>query len=274
MTVISTVITQYCTVHASDSLITELQKDGSHKPTEWERSKIVAVPKWRGAMGYWGLAKYDAYKWSTFDWLQERANGAGQYSSAEEFAQRLKEQLSEEIAKMRFVKPSDAGIGIHFTAYEYLDNYWIPELFLISSFADTTYSFLHPDGVRLSRETYHHTVRDVGPSPDHREARYRLQVHQYLHELGHMLMYNNGDPIMFNTAAPAILGMFRELGRRGILDRSERVKTYLAIARRPIEVVSEAQHDFCKKGTRLIGGKPHDLAITPGGEYTSTTGDG
>ena len=272
MTVISAVITRYCTAHASDSLITELQEDGSHKPKEWKQPKIVTVSKWRGAMAYWGLAKYNAYRWSTFDWLRERGNSAGQYSSAEEFAQRLREQLNEAISKMHFAKPADAGIGIHFTAYECVENYWIPELFLISNFTDTTYRFVHPDGVHLSRETYH-TVADVDPSPNHREAQYRLQVHRNLHGSGGMLIYNNGDPIMFNAAARAILELFKALAARGSLARPTKVATYLAIARRPIEVVSKAQLDFCKEGTRLVGGKPHDLAITPGGVYSSETGD-
>lgn len=273
MTVISAVITRYCTAHASDSLVTELQEDGSHKPIEWKQPKIVAVRPWRGAMAYWGLAKYNAYKWSTFDWLQEQANSAGQYSSAEEFAQRLTEQLNEAISKMRFARPVDAGIGIHLTAYEYIENYWIPELFLISNFTDTSYQSVRPaGGVQLSRETYH-TVADAKPETEHREARYRLKVHEYLHRPGGMLIYNNGDPVMFNTAAYAIFGMFRALASREKLSSPDRVETYLAIARRPIEIVSKAQLDFCEKGARVVGGKPHDLAVTPMGTYTSTTGD-
>ncbi|MBN1934549.1 MAG: hypothetical protein JW934_07780 [Anaerolineae bacterium] len=272
MTVISTVITRYCTVHASDSLITELQMDGNHKPMEWKQSKIIAVRRWRGAITYWGLAKCSAYKWSTFDWLQERANNADRYSSAEEFAQSLTEQLNKAFAKMRFAQAVSTGIGIHLTAYEYIENYWIPELFLISNFIDTTYSTVNSDGIHLSRETYH-TIADAPPSPTHREAQYRLQVHAHLHEPGGMIIYNNGDPIMFNAAAYAIFGAFAILAARGNLARSDKIETYLAIARRPIEVVSETQRDFCKEGTRLVGGKPHDLAITPDGVYLSTTGD-
>ena len=267
MTVISTVLTQYCTVHASDSLITELQKDGSCKPREWKRSKIVAVRHWRGAMAYWGLAKYGS--WSTFDWLQEQAKNAGRYSSAEEFAQELEEKLNEAITH---VKSVNSGIGIHLTVYEHIENYWIPELFLLSNFTNPSYESVHPDGVHLSRETYH-TIAKVPPEPEHRETQYRLEVHKRLHQPGGMLIYNNGDPIMFNAAAYAILEMFRALARRRKLAKPGSVKTYLAIARRPIEVVSKAQLDFCQKGTRVIGGKLHDLAVTPCGEYSSTTGD-
>jgi hypothetical protein len=88
-----------------------------------------------------------------------------------------------------------------------------------------------------------------------------------------MLMYNNGDPVMFTSAANAMLAMFRALAQRGKLAGAGKVQTYLAIARRPIEVVSKAQVDFCHEGARVVGGKPHDLAITPNGEYLSTTGD-
>jgi len=198
MTVISTMITRYCTVHASDSLITELQKDGSQKPKKWKRSKIILVRRWRGAMTYWGLAEYDAYEWSTFDWLQQQAKDADQYPSAEEFAKGLMDKLNEAIYKMRFVKPVHSGIGIHLSAYERIENYWIPELFLVSSFTDTSYQHVHSDGVHLSRETYHTTAK-VDPKPEHREAQYRLKVHERLHQPGGILIYNNGDPVMFNV---------------------------------------------------------------------------
>lgn len=267
MTVISTVITRHCTAHASDSLITELQTDGSRKPKEWQRSKIVAVRPWRGAMAYWGLAKYDAYGWSTVDWLQEQAKDAHQYSSAEEFARGLTEKLGEAIAKMRFSSPVDSGIGIHLTAYEHIDDYWIPELFLVSNWADLSYQSLRPEGVGFSRET-NHTISQEPHRPEHREAQYRLKVHEHLHKTGGILIYNNGDPLMFNLAAYAITGMFQTLAKRGTLARPERVETYLAIARRPVEVVSKAQLDFCREGTRVVGGRLHDLAITPSGAYS------
>jgi hypothetical protein len=98
-------------------------------------------------------------------------------------------------------------------------------------------------------------------------------VYRHLNQEGAFIIYNNGDPVMFNTAAYAILGMFRALEGRGMLTEPSRVETYLAMARRPIEVVSKVQLDFCREGTRVVGGKPHELAITPNGEYISATGD-
>lgn len=188
MTVIATAITKHCCAHGSDSLITELQKDGSFEPVEWTRSKIVSVRHWRGAMAYWGLAKYEAYKWSTFDWLQEQVAKSNQYLSAEEFARNLKDGLNQKLAGMKFVNPLHAGIGIHLTAYEVNEGYRIPELFLISNFANPLYNSLHTDGVRLSRETYH-TINHCPPKDEHREGHFRLKVHEYLQQPGRYVYF-------------------------------------------------------------------------------------
>lgn len=63
------------------------------------------------------------------------------------------------------------------------------------------------------------------------------------------------------------------LGRRRLLAAFARVETYRRLVRRPVEVVSRTQTEFCPKGSRLVGGKPHDLAVTPGGIYSSDSGD-
>jgi hypothetical protein len=272
MTVISAVITRHCTVHASDSMITIARGDGTYKTQEWERSKIVPVPRWRGAMSYWGLAGHPPSNWATVDWLQEQVKKGGDEDSPEQFARKLTDQLREAIGTMPFDKPLDKGIGIHLTAYEDIEGHWIPELFLISNWANTRYNSLRPGGIGLSRETYH-TVARVPPDPDHREPEYRLQVYRHLHTRGGILIYNNGDPRMFNPAAGAILNSIGQLAARGKLKNPRSVETYLDMARRPIEIVAAAQRDFCREGTRVVGGKPHDLAVTPQGEYYSNTGD-
>jgi hypothetical protein len=271
MTVVSTLITSHCTVHASDSLLTALQRDGTNKPKEWKKPKIVPVPRWRGAISYWGFAGSETQKWWTLDWLRERARKADSFSSAEEFAGSLADDLTTALSMMRLAKPTDAGIGIHFTAYECVDKSWIPELFLISNWVDPTYSSVHPDGLRVSRETYNTAIAQP-TSPDHGRPKFRLRVKEFL-EQGRFLIYNNGDPILFNPAANAILNMFGELARRRKLVRGDSISTYLAIARTPIQVVSKVQETFCPKGKRVVGGKTHDLSVTPGGKFFSTTGD-
>ena len=196
---------------------------------------------------------------------------ANTFSTPQEFAHHVAVELNNELSGMRFQRPTDAGVGIHFTAYEHVNDYWIPELFLISNWADPSYTAIFPNGVGVSRETYH-TIGNVPPSDEHGHASVRLKVHAFLQE-GNMLIYNNGDPLLFTQAAQSVGAMVNEIARRGQLKAPDEIATYRAIARRPIEIVANAQQDFCRQGTRIVGGKLHDLAVTPNGLYSSSTGD-
>jgi len=258
-----------CVAHASDSFITERQASGTFHILESTKTKIVNVRQWRGAMAYWGLATHGG--WSTWDWLNERARVANGYASAGEFAVDTAGQLEKRLRGMRFARPTDAGLGIHFSAYERKNDYWIPELFLISNWSDPSYSALRPNGVSVSRETYG-TIANEPPSDAHGELEFRLKVHEFLQQ-GKLLIYNNGDPALFNPAANGMATMFIELARRGLSSQQQDIRKFLAMARRPVEIVANAQQDFCDPGKRIVGGKPHDLAITPDGLYLSTTGD-
>jgi hypothetical protein len=269
VTVISTLVSHTCTAHASDSFITQLQADGSYLVVESQMSKIIAVRHRRGAMTFWGLASFGS--WSTLTWLRQRVSDADNSQTAEDFARAVAAQLQEALSGMHFTRPTDAGIGIHFTAYEYVNDYWIPELFLISNWADPSYTSLRPEGIGVSRETYH-TVANEPPRAEHRQPEYRLRVNAFLQE-GGLLMFNNGDPTLFNAAANGLGVMFHELARRRRIRAPNEIPTYLAMVRRPIQIVANTQQDFCETGSRLVGGRPHDLAVTPGAEYHSTTGD-
>lgn len=269
MTVISTIITSLCTVHASDSMLTTKTACGDLETVEMERTKIIPVRPLRGAMSYWGLASCDKYQWSTYDWLAERGNHANEYDSAEDFAGCLAKGLNEKIGKMNFASPLDRGIGIHLTVYERIQDYQVPEFFLISNWSDTNYRSLKPGGVEVSRETYG-TLEGEARKPEHRSEQYRLKVQKRL-QAGAMLIFNNGNTTLFNPAAKAILEMIDELRKSRSFLRTEEVKTYRDIARRPLEIVSKVQQDFCREGMRAVGGRIHDLAITPSGEYSSTS---
>ena len=279
MTVISTIISQCCAAVSSDSLITQIQADGTRKPIEWERSKIVRIPKFRASASYWGLATYG--NWSTYDWLLSQSKSGERLDSFESFAKFIRNSLDAELSKLSLSNSLDRGIGIHLTGYEFVDGYWIPELFVCSNFADTSYSKLCC--LHLTRETYHivagltaresdPSVHSVPPLEEHREPQYRLAVKDYLRH-GGMLVYNNGDPLMFNPAANSFFALVKTLSYRGILKDPNSIDMYRSIARRPIEIVSSAQHDFCREGTRVVGGRIHDLVITPSGDYSSSSGD-
>ena len=272
MTVISAVITQHCTAHASDSFLTSQKADGTREVVGDQKPKLVYVKHWRGALAFWGLAQCG--QWFVLDWLRRQAQRADSYPSAEDFANAIAASLNKEIAELPLTKAVDKGIGIHFTAYERVNDYWIPELFLISNWAGIPYTNLRPEGVGVSRETYHILKEKEGvtPAPEHREPKFRIEVNKALRS-GIMFRFNNGDPELFKPTADAILDVFFRLMERSLLDDSSADRTHCAIVRRPIEVISNLLTDFSKEGTRLIGGKPHDLCISPDGRCWSSTGD-
>jgi len=270
MTVITTLISRHCTVHATDSFITRLNAEGHREVLEPQQSKIVTIRQFRGMMSYWGLATFEQYQWSTYEWLRRQATH--QCDSAEAFAHYIAVELNSALSRMVFQNPLESGIGIHFSAYERVGDYWIPEMFLISNWQDTSYTLLRASGVGCSRETFH-TLNNEPPSEDHRDREFRMLVHNYLQEDGNFIGYNNGDPLIFKPAADTIFEQFKTIARRGHLKDPSSVHTYLNMARRPVEIVSNTQRDFCESRFRCVGGKPHDLAVTPAGTYESTTGD-
>jgi hypothetical protein len=270
MTVITTLITRHCTVHATDSFITELQTDGTLKVDEAKQTKIIPVKRFRGAMAYWGLAKING-RWSTLDWLHEQVGRAAECEHPEDFARFVTDSLNQELSRLQFAQPIHAGIGIHFTAYEWIEDCWIPELFLLSNFSGPSYKGLHDKGVLLNRQTFNVAFED-SPKPIHRNPEFRLRVHKYLRE-GHVLIYNNGDPPIFNSIAKMIFDQIRTISQRKEFVDADDVATYRKIARTLIRFISVLQEEFVRSGKRRVGGKLHDLSITPTGEYGSYSGD-
>jgi hypothetical protein len=273
MTVISAVISQHYCAHASDSFLTILKDDGVREIVENERTKLVHVPRLRGALAYFGLAQIESrgkVVWSTLDWLKQQAQKTAT-STPEEFAQRVAVGLNTELAKYSFKRERDKGIGIHFTTYERVKDYWVPELFLISNWVSPLYADIRPNGIGVSRETYH-TVTQVPPAPEHRNVEFRTKVHEVLHS-GKMLIYNNGDPELFNPVAQAMLQNIGQLVQRGLMKAVTSDREHCAVVRRPIETVSKFLSDFTTEDKRWIGGKLHDLCVSPGGICWSSSGD-
>lgn len=271
MTVIATVITSHFTIHATDSFITVPKSDGTFEIEEPEKTKIVPVPPWRGALSYWGLATHKP-DWSTLNWLQVRAQKAREHSSAEEFARAIASELTATLRARTFQNTLERGIGIHFSAYEEVNGYWIPELFHIRNWTDESYSAVHKS-VTVTRETFGTTLNTRDRSEADGTPERRLHVYKFLQE-GKMLIFNNGDPALFNPIANGVLSTLSGLHQRGELRDPTDVKTHLAITRRPVEIASKLLTDFARADMRRVGGKPHDLAIAPNGQMTSTTGDG
>jgi hypothetical protein len=265
MTVIATLITNYGTVHATDSLISRDLPDGKREYLEYKRPKIIKVRAFRGAMSYWGLAELENM-WM-LDWLKREAGQANKYSTAEDFALAVADHLTQVLSRTRFQRIQHRGIGIHFTAYERVGDYWVPELFLLSNFVysgDGSYT-ISSGRVDVSRHTYKTTVNEH-PAPEHRKPSYRLAVHQFLQN-DRILRYNNGDPILFNPIANALFDSLKELRKRRVLKQPD-LEMFRRLSKSPIEFVAGMQSkDFCEPDTKLVGGEIHSMSITPEGNY-------
>ncbi|MCD4685535.1 MAG: hypothetical protein K8S97_06335 [Anaerolineae bacterium] len=270
MTVIVTLIGRDCTVHATDSLITQMQPDGTREVIEAVQPKMRPVRHFRGAISYWGLACVNS-QWSTVDWLDKHIPAACRFDEPERFVEHLTDILNQDLEHLHVQGELNKGIGFHFTAYEYVDGYWIPELFSFSNYADPTYSALHSQGVVWSRQAFN-TAYGGQHQRVHREQSYRMRVRDFLNANGY-LIFNNGDPFMFNVAAASLQSQLRKALERKVAKQLENASEYRRFARFPIEIVANMQREFYLSGQSVVGGKIHDLSITSSGEYESDSGD-
>jgi hypothetical protein len=272
MTVIATVITRYFTAHATDSLITARKNDGTFEIWERKETKIVCVRRWAGAIAYFGLSKTKDDSWSTLQWLRSRVSEADQFKNPESFARYLAAELNARLARLILSNPIDRGIGMHFTAYEDVDGYRIPELFAITNFKSTMYAELFSDGLHVTRETFGPMAGVNERPPEHGASTIRHKVRKALAD-GGIAIYNNGDPTMFNSGAQAIFTMLQTASQRGMLTIPGSARAHRDIVLWPIELVANVQKQFYRAGYQVVGGDLHNVSISATSEYESDTGD-
>lgn len=266
MTAISALISKKWLAVASDSLLTEFNPtNNTITHSEFRKSKIVPIRKFKAAACYWGLAKVG--NWRTFDFIKNHATNSNNFETFEEYATNLKDRLNEKLNEFTFSIPSHKGIGIHLVGFEDVNEVKIPELFLISNYRDTTYTTI--GDLSISRNLYGSLPNDL------KQENLTLQqqrdiIVRFLDSDG-IFIFNNGDPALFNPAANAIHGMFRVAFERGAIKNDN--KTIMKLASKPIEMIKEMQKDFFEKEFIRVGGKIHHLLITKRGDFISNTGD-
>jgi len=267
LTVVSAIISKYCIAVSSDSLISILKDDGLKDYIESEKPKIISIRNLRAAISYWGFASYGS--WSTYDWLCSKSQEACQYETLETFAINLRDSLEKELEKINVKREIDKGIGIHLTGYEVFGDCKIPELFLCSNFSDPSYSSVRK--LELSRESYG-TIFGEQRSNVHGIEEYRLKVYEEIQKGTNILVYNNGDPLIFNHVFNSLRSLFEESQKRKIFKNPEDIEIYRESAKLPIEIISKFQNKFWKPNTKIVGGRTHDLIIRPSGEFSSHSG--
>jgi len=268
MTVIASMVARSGTAHATDSLLTIRGPNGDTVPIEQEETKVIPVQCFRGALAYWGYAG-DLSGTRTVDWLRDHASEATKHQTPEMFAGWLAQQLQAWLLSMGVASDTRHSIGVHFTAYEHVEDYWIPELFLISNFEDPSYARLRPCGVGYSRETFS-TITGIPRSQDDSEPGRRRVVRAFL-DAGRWLRFNNGDPLLFNPTADAVAVLLDLARIRGVAELDVvRLRQWTKL---PVEIVAQMQRSFYRPEVRVVGGRIHDLAVTPTGSYSSKSGD-
>jgi hypothetical protein len=265
MTVISTVVTRLGIVHATDSLITTVTSGGVNTPVTWKGKKILKVQSMKGAMSFWGLARIDAKNWSTVNWLERQIHGSGSFSDSETFAVQIANELNNEYKRLGITSEPRCGLGIHFTVFENIIGHFVPELFLISNFADPSYSSVRTSGFGVTRETSA-TAFNMRENIGQTDSILRLMFHKWLDQ-GNYLMFNNGDPILYNHSAKAMNDMIKTLLNRNALRPLNKLSEYVNIASFPVDTVAYMQKKLCRKGTQIVGGKTRHLSVDPNGVY-------
>jgi len=263
MTVISAVLSKECIAISTDSLIT-VKEYNTSKVIESKKSKIIPFERKRAAISYWGLTIYD--KFTTYGFIQDHVNRAYDKDDLFTWSQKLGKSLQKELDALT---TGDIGIGMHITGFERIDGYWIPELILCSNYTDTTYS--STGRIKVTRRSFRH-VADDREVEKHGDIAYRMQVKKFF-DSGRILYFNNGDPLLFNPFADAMLKGLEIGKRRRVLNEEDMAKMYRLLLTMCVRNVSELQTYFFEEGKRIVGGRPHNLSISVSGIFASDTGD-
>jgi hypothetical protein len=266
MTVICTLLTGDCIVHATDSYLTQVQRDGTLKVVESQKPKMVAVRHFRGAISFCGFAGFANQ--TMLDWLSTRAQQARQHATPDLFASWLTQELDTWLQSVAGPL-KNKGVGLHFTAYEALKSGDVPELFWITNWNGAYTVLPHPVAQRQTFITV--TNGRQLPAADQPKQTERQAVKLALQVPYNFLQYNQGDHQLFNSQAKAILDSAHVLRQRGLLI-PDKIEYAGRLALMPVEAVCSMQQRLSRRGTRKVGGKPHNLIITPQGEYKSHTG--
>lgn len=268
MTAISAIISKNWIAAASDSLLTEFYPNTNQiSHVEFRKSKIIPIRKFKAAATYWGLAKIK--DWRTYDFIKELAGEAISFDSFEDFANNLKDKLKEKLDSYNFTNSIHKGIGIHLIGYEKINSDYIPELFLISNYTDPSYTNIGELGI--SRNLYGTLPNDFKNNEITLDEK-RNRVVEFLNQ-GRIFVFNNGDPVLFNPAANAILNMFMTATDRKVLKKESDYKNYMRLVSIPIEMIKKVQSDLFEKDYVRVGGQIHHLLITKRGDFISDTGD-
>lgn len=272
MTVVTTLLTKDYIAVGSDSLITSW-KDGNLEVMEKKQPKFIPFPKLRCVACYWGLAQvYDTNGkliWSMNNWLKSQLKYSEDCKTIEQFGNQLTKSLNNILTTGIAKNVTKKGIGIHLAGFENFDNEIIPELFLISNYSLNNGFYSVNDRIDFSRRTYLDYKGETNFSTIQEQRKYFKQV---LDKMG-LLVYNNGDPILFNTFANSFYFLLAHSKNNGklkditLIKEKLKIKELKELASYPIKLVKEFQDKFYKENCIVVGGKVLSKTIDTKGQW-------
>jgi len=272
MTVIVSIISKTCCAHASDSFITT--HDGSI--INAEDTKIFPVYRFKGVLAFWETALFNSINGKqqiySKDLIKELINSAKNFQNPRDFAFSVRDFFNKFYIDHRI---TNAPLGFHFSAYEVIEGINIPELFTIRNFKGVDYHNLLPYGFEVLRNTYCILPTEYklkGIENDNESNYCRIAVQRYL-DSGKLITFNNGDPELSSIAIASLFEMSKIASSRRIIKYIDHPSTYRQMATWIVDSVSDFQKKLLKKKKQIVGGKRHNISITPNGVFDSDTGD-
>lgn len=263
MTVISTVFSKNRIVVASDGYITS----DEGQIISYDTTKFVKFDNINCVVSFWGLAITPG--WSLKEWLERQNRYLIKHPERCHNLEDLAHYLSTELSKLRtgngvLANFRDRGIGLHVAGFEVInDGLRSPELFLVTNYSmdNDGYYFVQQDSLDCTRRT----IADfVSKDLQHLTVTEKKQhVYDTILNKGSVIIFNNGDPVMFNSFATPIKRA-RKNGKLKTFDDEDLLKKFAAW---PIEKVKEFQQDFYAEGKVVVGGIITTKILTADGEW-------
>lgn len=267
MTVNFIEITRDGTAHATDSLITKRTATGRDPSELSGKPKFVHIPKFHGIMSWFGTVQYGG--WNALEFLTKKAEEAEKFTvkQIQDFSDNIAHDIGIALNGGGWSMP-EKGCGIHFTFYEELDEYWVPELMFITNYsgyeATTGYQTGGPALLAL-RQTFH-TIsgnKDVNYS-QHGDSECRRAVHSFINNV-RSLWYTNGDNFFTNAGFEIAENSQQIFLTRKMLKTHNALKLAQWRTLFAVKTAVEAHKIFSYEP--LVGGKCFSTAVMPPGDY-------
>ncbi|PZM78705.1 MAG: hypothetical protein DKT66_23525 [Candidatus Melainabacteria bacterium] len=272
MTVNVVYLTQYGTVHATDSLI--VNRNMVRVVETSDKPKIVAMPNFKGAACWFGFAGFtdNGQEWAATNWLKQEYE-THKDKTPTEFGDILAIQLNGILERNTGPMSLPRGMGIHLTFYETIQGKQVPELLWITNNNGITglggYTQAAGPAFTSQRQTFHNISGQTN-FENHGSDNCRIVVSDYLTLIG-PIPYQNGDNVLVNLPLDIAEALIQTFLLRRDLVSTDHLRVFGKRALFRVEFAALAQKCFAAPNKVKVGAPCFNLMITPDGGYLTDT---